>query len=94
MVGKLGLGITDVNIVNMDTAQAYQALQAKQCDAVSLNVPTFFDAENDGMVQVGNLADLGTLLCRYGSCKPQGSGRTNRNWFKNTSTASPKLVQH
>ena len=53
---KLGLGITDVNIVNMDTAQAYQALQAKQCDAVSLNVPTFFDAENDGMVQVGNLA--------------------------------------
>ena len=57
---KLGLGITDVNIVNMDTAQAYQALQAKQCDAVSLNVPTFFDAENDGMVQVGNLADLGT----------------------------------
>ncbi len=57
---KLGLGITDVNIVNMDTAQAYQALQANQCDAVALNVPTFFEAENDGMVQVGNLADLGT----------------------------------
>ena len=57
---KLGLGITDVNIVNMDTAQAYQALQAGQADAVALNVPTFFDAINDGMVQVGNLADLGT----------------------------------
>lgn len=57
---KLGLGITDVNIVNMDTAQAYQALQAGQCDAVALNVPTFFEAVNDGMVQVGNLADLGT----------------------------------
>ena len=57
---KLGLDATDVNIVNMDTVQAYQALQAGQCDAVSLNVPTFFDALNDGMVQVGNLADLGT----------------------------------
>lgn len=57
---KLGLGITDVNIVNMDTAQAYQALQANQCDAVALNVPTFFEAVDDGMVQVGNLADLGT----------------------------------
>ena len=57
---KLGLGITDVNIVNMDTAQAYQALLANQCDAVALNVPTFFEAVDDGMVQVGNLADLGT----------------------------------
>lgn len=57
---KLGLSGTDVNIVNMDTSQAYQALKANQCDAVSLNVPTFFDAVNDGMVQVGNLADLGT----------------------------------
>ncbi|WP_418455619.1 ABC transporter substrate-binding protein [Allofournierella sp.] len=57
---KLGLEATDVNIVNMDTVQAYQAMQAGQCDAVSLNVPTFFDAVNDGMVQVANLADLGT----------------------------------
>lgn len=57
---KLGLGITDVNIVNMDTAQAYQALKADQCDGVALNVPTFFNAVNEGMVQVGNLADLGT----------------------------------
>lgn len=56
---KLGLEATDVNIVNMDTVQAYQALQAGQCDAVALNVPTFFDAVNDGMVQVGNLADMG-----------------------------------
>lgn len=57
---KLGLSGTDVNIVNMDTSQAYQALKANQCNAVSLNVPTFFDAVHDGMVQVGNLADLGT----------------------------------
>lgn len=57
---KIGLKATDVNIVNMDTAQAYQALQAGQCDAVALNVPTFFDAKNDGMVQVGNLAEMGT----------------------------------
>ena len=57
---KLGLEATDVNIVNMDSVQAYQALQAGQCDAASLIVPTFFDAKNDGMVQVGNLADLGT----------------------------------
>ena len=35
---KLGLGITDVNIVNMDTAQAYQALLANQCDAVALSL--------------------------------------------------------
>ena len=56
--------------------KAYQALQAKQCDAVSLNVPTFFDAENDGMVQVGNSGGSWNPLCRYGSCKPQGSGRT------------------
>lgn len=56
---KLGLDATDVSIVNMDTVQAYQALQAGQCDAVALNVPTFFDAINDGMVQVGNLADMG-----------------------------------
>lgn len=57
---KLGLSASDVNIVNMDSVQAYQALKAGQCDAVALNVPTFFDAKNDGMVQVGNLADLGT----------------------------------
>lgn len=56
---KLGLDATDVNIVNMDTVQAYQALKAGQCDAVALNVPTFFDAINEGMVQVGNLADMG-----------------------------------
>lgn len=57
---KLGLDSTDVSIVNMDTVQAYQAMQAGQCDAVALNVPTFFDAKTDGMVQVGNLAELGT----------------------------------
>ncbi len=57
---KLGLEATDVNVVNLDTVQAYQALQANQGDAASLNVPTFFDAVNDGMVQVANLADLGT----------------------------------
>lgn len=57
---KLGMEATDVNIVNMDTVQGYQALQAGQGDAVSLNVPTFFDAKNDGMVQVANLADMGT----------------------------------
>lgn len=57
---KIGLQPEDVNIVNMDTAQAYQALQAGQADAVALNVPTFFEAKDDGMVQVGNLADLGT----------------------------------
>jgi sulfonate transport system substrate-binding protein len=57
---KVGVKAEDVNIVNMDTAQAYQALQAGQADAVALNVPTFFDAKNDGMVQVGNLADMGT----------------------------------
>ena len=57
---KLGMEPTDVNIVNMDTVQAYQALQAGQGDAASLNVPTFFEAENGGMVQVANLADMGT----------------------------------
>lgn len=57
---KIGVKAEEVNIVNMDTAQAYQALQAGQCDAVALNVPTFFDAVNDGMVQAGNLARLGT----------------------------------
>lgn len=57
---KIGVKPEEVNIVNMDTAQAYQALLADQCDAVALNVPTFFDAVNDDMVQVGNLADLGT----------------------------------
>ena len=68
---KLGLSMTDVNIVNMDTVQAYQALLANQCDIVALNVPTFFDAQKDGMVQVGNLADLGNKICGYGCCKPQ-----------------------
>lgn len=57
---KVGVKAEDVNIVNMDTAQAYQALQAGQADAVALNVPTFFEAKEDGMVQVGNLADMGT----------------------------------
>lgn len=57
---KLGMEASDVNIVNMDTVQAYQALQAGQGDAASLNVPTFFDAKSDGMVQVANLADMGT----------------------------------
>ena len=57
---KLGLESTDVSIVNMDSVQAFQALQAGQCDAVSLNVPTFFDALNAGMVQVGSLSEMGT----------------------------------
>ena len=57
---KIGLEGTDVNIVNMETAQAYQALQADEADAAALNVPTFFQAEKDKMVQVGNLAELGT----------------------------------
>lgn len=57
---KIGVRPEEVNIVNMDTAQAYQALKAGQAEAVSLNVPTFFDAVNDDMVQIGNLADLGT----------------------------------
>lgn len=57
---KLGLDSTDVNIVNMDTVQAYQALKAGQCDAVALNAPTFFDAISEGKVQVANLADMGT----------------------------------
>lgn len=57
---KIGLKQEDVNIVNMETVQAYQALKANQADMPALNVPTFFDAVNDNMVQVGNLADLGT----------------------------------
>jgi len=57
---KIGIKAEDVNIVNMDTAQAYQAVKSGQADAVALNVPTFFDAINDGMVQAGNLADMGT----------------------------------
>lgn len=44
----------------MDATQAHQALQANQCDAVALNVPTFFEAVGDNMIQVGNLADLST----------------------------------
>lgn len=58
---KLGLEGTDVNIVNMDSAQAYQAFQTDQGEAVSLNIPTFFDAIEDGCVQAGNLADMGTM---------------------------------
>lgn len=57
---KIGLKQEDVKIVNMDTVQAYQALKADQADIVALNVPTFFEAIDDGMVQLGNLADLGT----------------------------------
>lgn len=57
---KIGVKPEEVNIVNMETAQAYQALQAGQADGAALNVPTFFNAVDDGMVQVGNLADLGT----------------------------------
>lgn len=57
---KIGLKQEDVSIVNMDTVQAYQALKADQADMAALNVPTFFDAIDDGMVQLGNLADLGT----------------------------------
>jgi len=58
---KLGLEGTDVNIVNMDSAQAYQAFQTDQGEAVALNIPTFFDAIEDGCVQAGNLADMGTM---------------------------------
>lgn len=58
---KLGLKSTDVNIVNMDSAQAYQAFQANQGEAVSLNVPTFFEAIGDGCVQAGNLAEMGIM---------------------------------
>ncbi|MGL6197926.1 MAG: ABC transporter substrate-binding protein [Lachnospiraceae bacterium] len=58
---KLGLEGTDVNIVNMDSAQAYQAFQTDQGEAVSLNIPTFFEAIEDGCVQAGNLADMGTM---------------------------------
>lgn len=47
---KLGFGIMDVNIVNMDTVQAYQASQANQCDTVALSAPTFLEVVDDGTV--------------------------------------------
>ena len=59
-LGELGLTSNDVNIVNMDSAQAYQSLVAGEVDLTALNVPTFLKAKEDGMVEVGNLANLGT----------------------------------
>lgn len=59
-IEKIGLQPTDVKIVNMDSAQAYQAFRSGQSDAVALNVPTFFEAKNDGMMEAANLAEMGT----------------------------------
>ena len=61
---------TDVNIVNMDTVQAYQALQAGQGDAASLNVPTFFDAKKRRHGTGCKPGRYGYSLCRY-DCRKQ-----------------------
>jgi sulfonate transport system substrate-binding protein len=55
---KVGVKDKEVNSVNMDYAQAYQAFQAGQGDLIALNPPLSFLAHEKGWVSVGSLTDL------------------------------------
>lgn len=55
---KIGVKDKEVNSVNMDYAQAYQAFLAGQGDIVALNPPLSFVAEEKGWINAGSLIDL------------------------------------
>ncbi|MFV0503990.1 MAG: ABC transporter substrate-binding protein [Lachnospirales bacterium] len=55
---KIELDPSEVSIVHMDFAQAYQALLAKQCDVAALNPPTSYTAEDKGMAVTSSLVSL------------------------------------
>lgn len=55
---KIGIKDKDVNTVNMEYPQAYQAFLAGQGDLIALNPPLSFLAREKGWVVVGSLKDL------------------------------------
>jgi sulfonate transport system substrate-binding protein len=55
---KIGIKDKEVNSVNMDYPQAYQAFLAGQGDIIALNPPLSFVAEEKGWINVGSLTDL------------------------------------
>lgn len=56
----IGLSNTDVNTINMDTAQGYQAFLAGEGDIVGLMPPFSFMAEDEnGWINIGGLKELG-----------------------------------
>lgn len=55
---KIGLKDTDVNLVHMEYAQAYQAFISGQGDMVALNPPFCFSILNDGMIDVAPAEEL------------------------------------
>lgn len=55
---KIGVKDKEVNSVNMEYAQAYQAFLAGQGDLIALNPPLSFLAREKGWVVVGSLKDL------------------------------------
>ena len=58
----LGLESTDVRLVHMEFAQAYQAYLAGQGDIVALNPPFCFMAPNEGLIDIAPIDELGVKL--------------------------------
>jgi len=59
---KIGLKGSDVNMVHMEFAQAYQAFMSGQGDIVALNPPFCFNAADEGMIEVAPVEDLDIAL--------------------------------
>lgn len=56
---KLGMTQEDVEIVNMEYPQAFQALKTGNCDVAAVNPPTYFEAiATEGVVETSNLTNL------------------------------------
>lgn len=60
---KLGVKPDEVNTINMDVPQAYQAFLAGEGDIVGLNPPFTFSAIENGWVNVGGLKELDLPFC-------------------------------
>ncbi len=54
---KLGLASTDINLVHMEYGAAYSAFETGQGDAIALNPPFSFQAEEAGYVCAGTFED-------------------------------------
>lgn len=59
---KIGLKDSDVNLVHMEFAQAYQAFMSGQGDIVALVPPFCFNAADKGMIEVAPVEDLEIAL--------------------------------
>lgn len=60
-LSKVGLGASDVNLINMDVGQAYTAFKSGQSDVVTLWDPNSFTAQDEGWTSVMYGPDTGAI---------------------------------